>query len=266
MIEAIKGGCETRHPSTYRMSRPKGLPNYVVLIIRTHGEFQIGIESFSITPPQVIILAPNTPYSYGNPNGEYVDDWLHFEISDSPYLQNLIAMCNKPFPIDKHNLYTFCIRQILWELTYNDSSYAQDNINALFSLLFNHLITAYNTQDSLRERSPYLSQLQLLRLEMENSLADKHSIKDYAQKLNISESYFQYLYKDLFGIPFQQDLIRMRVDHAKYIITTSNLPLECVAEVCGYTNEVHFYRQFKKMTGISPAKFRKKAGANDTVI
>lgn len=260
MIQAIIGGCETRHPSTFQMSRPKGLPNYLLLIVRTHGEFQVNGEFFSVAPSQAIILAPNTPYSYGNPNGNYIDDWLHFNIQQSSYEQKLLEMSNKPFPIDNQNLFTFCIRQILWELSYNKSPFAQDNMDVLFSLLFNHLIDAYTTKDNIKNRIPFQRSLQLLRLEIENSVNEKHNIQEEARKLNISESYFQYLYKKLFGISFQKDLIHMRVEHAKYVITTSNLPLKNVAELCGYTNEVHFYRQFKKLTGTSPAKFRKTNG------
>lgn len=263
MIKAIKGGCETRHPNTYRMSRPKGLPNYVVLIVRTYGEFQIGTEFFSVTPPQAIIFAPDTDYSYGNPNGDYVDDWIHFEITDSLYIQHLISMSNKPFPIGNHKLFTFCIQQILWELSYGHADFASENMDSLFVLMFNHLIIAYKEKNSLKARNPFQNQLQLLRLDMENSINEPHCIKEYARKLNISSSYFQYLYKNFFGISFQQDLIRLRVERAKFIITTSNLPLEQVAEICGYTNEVHFYRQFKKLTGISPAKFRKKMNPNE---
>jgi AraC family transcriptional regulator of arabinose operon len=262
MVKAIKGGCEARHPSTFRMSRTKGLPNYVILIVRTYGEFHIGNEFFSVTPPQVIIIAPDTVYDYGNPHGDYMDDWLHFEIEHSPFLQQLQSMCNKPFPIGNHNLFSFYIQQILWELSYGQSPFTQVNMDALFTLLFNHLIIAYDAKDSYSAGSTFRSQLQLLRLEMENSVYEKHSIREYAQKLNVSESYFQYLYKSLFGISFQQDLIQMRVEYAKYIMITSNLTLAQVAEMCGYTNEIHFYRQFKKLVGTTPAKFRKDTELN----
>lgn len=262
MINAMKGGCVTRHPSTFQMLRSKGLPNFVILIVRSRGEFWIGNEFFSIVPPKVIILAPDTVYSYGNPHGDYVDDWLHFEIEQPDFYQQLLSMSNKPFPIDNLNLFSFCIRQILWERFYNHSSSAQTNMNALFTLMFNHLLAAYEAKENLEKSSPFKNQLQLLRLEMENSVYEKHSIREHAQKLNISESYFQFLYKRTFGVSFGQDLIQMRVEYAKNIMTTSNLTLEQVAEICGYTNEIHFYRQFKKLTGTTPAKFRKKAELN----
>ena len=104
---------------------------------------------------------------------------------------------------------------------------------------------------------PYREKLQTLRMELKNSIAQKHDIRECAGKLGVSASYFQHLYKDCFGVPFQQDLIRMRVDYTRYILTATDLPMEQVAALCGYAGTVHFYRQFKQVTGTTPAKYRK---------
>lgn len=260
MIQAITGGYETRHPSTYQMSRPKGLPHYVLLIIRTRGEFQLGENFFTANPGDALLISPNIPYYYGNPDGDYVDDWLHFAIGECPLKDQLNQISNTSFPVGNIELYTFCIRQILWELSYGSSDYAKENMDSLFKLLFNHLLAAYQSRNALETSLPYYNELQLVRLEIANSFSEPHSIGAHARKLKISESYFQYLYKKHFGVSFHHDLIRVRIDHAKFSLLTSNLTINQIAEACGYTNEVHFYRQFKKVTGTSPAKFRKSAG------
>ena len=82
MIHILKGGCGTRHPSSYRMSRPEGVPNYVLLIVKTPGEFMINNNFYLVSPGNAIILAPFTSSFYGNPKGDYIDDWLHFELAD----------------------------------------------------------------------------------------------------------------------------------------------------------------------------------------
>lgn len=266
MIRAIKGGCDTRHPRTFLLTRPNGLPNHVVLIIRSAGEFQIGSEHFTVTPPQAVILAPHTSYRYGNPDGIYMDDWLHFETTDEACTRRLNAMSNRPFPIGNHRLCTFCIQQILWEQSYGDPAAAQENTDALFVLLLNHLNEAFRKQAVRQARNPFQERLQLLRLEMENTSQEPHTAAELAQRLNISESYFESLYKKLFGISFRQDVIRMRVERAKFLVTTTDLPLEQVAEICGYANEVHFYRQFKKLTGTSPGKFRRQGNPSEWQI
>ncbi len=257
MFNALTGGCRTWHPSTYRMSRPAGLDHFVLLIIRTYGEFQIGAHSFKAFPNHALIIAPNTSYSYGNPKGDYIDDWLHFQVDDPACEDTLKEMAGAPFPIDDLEFYTFCIQYVLLENVNNHSTRTRENTEAFFTLIFNHLIDAYHSRNSPVAAKSLQNQLMLLRLQMENTAELEHHIQQYAQRLQISESYFQYLYKRLFGISFGQDLIRMRIERAKRFIQTTNLSLNEIAEMCGYTNEVHFYRQFKKMTGTTPAKFRK---------
>lgn len=75
--------------------------------------------------------------------------------------------------------------------------------------------------------------------------------------LHISESYFQVLYRRLFGVSFQKDLISMRIDYAKTLLETSDLSVSAVSEMCGYQTEVHFFRQFKSLTGTTPLRYRK---------
>ena len=49
----------------------------------------------------------------------------------------------------------------------------------------------------------------------------------------------------------------MRIEYAKELIISTNLPLEHIAYSCGYSNEVHFYRQFLSKTGMTPGDYRK---------
>jgi len=50
----------------------------------------------------------------------------------------------------------------------------------------------------------------------------------------------------------------MRIDYAKDLLETSDLKLEQIAEYCGYSSEVHFYRQFKSIMEMTPAEYRRK--------
>lgn len=256
MYHVIRGGCETKHPSSFVMSMPKGVANFLILIIHTAGIFQIDGHQYEVTPGQALVVSPNTPYSYCNPNGSYMDDWLHFEFSNPEMASFLFPCQNAPFVIGKAEIFTFLIRQILWEAAYAESSFKQDNIDALFTVLVNHLKSAFLFKENTEKTSPYRAQLQLLKLEIGNSLDHPHSIKEHAKKIGVSESYFQHLYTDYFGISFQQDLIKMRIDRAKYTLVTTDLSIEQIAILCGYASEVHFYRQFKAVTGITPAKYR----------
>lgn len=257
MYHAFRGGCGTRHLSSYVMSRPEGLPTFVLLIIRTHGVFQIADRQYQALPGSALILTPHTPYSYSNPMGEYSDDWLHFSVDDKDAFLELFPYVNQPFFIGGTENYTTFIRQILWELFYSPQIYAAQNIDALFGILINHLLTCQQGNAHSPSVIPYMTQLQTMRLEIQNNLANTPTIAKCAASIGISESYFQHLYTEAFGNSFQKDIIEFRIEHAKNILLTTNLSMEQIAEICGYNSPVHFYRQFKKIVGITPARFRK---------
>lgn len=266
MINILKGGCGTRHSSSYRMSRPEGLANYVLLIIHTQSEFMIDGKYFSVTPGHAVIITPHTPYAYSNPYGDYIDDWLHFEPSDdchaASFLKKKIPAENTPFYFGSTDTFTFLIRQLLYECSYTDPEYASENINALFNVLLNHLSAAFNSRNDSCTASPFRRELQLLRLELQNCCSRKYTIEECASRLHISPSYFQHLYSKLFGISFRQDVIKMRIEQAKYVMSTTDLSLREISELCGYSSEVHFYRQFKQEVKITPAKYRRGIGSH----
>lgn len=65
-------------------------------------------------------------------------------------------------------------------------------------------------------------------------------------KLNISTSYFQHIYKKLFGVPVNQDIIKGRIENAARLLHGTDASVSEIAEQCGYENLEHFSRQFKK--------------------
>ncbi|MNC73208.1 HTH-type transcriptional regulator GadW [compost metagenome] len=52
------------------------------------------------------------------------------------------------------------------------------------------------------------------------------------------------------------DVIASRVEHAKYLLTTTDISVKKIAEMCGYASEIHFMRQFKQQLGLTPSQYR----------
>ena len=76
--------------------------------------------------------------------------------------------------------------------------------------------------------------------------------------MNMSVSYFQHIYKALYGVPVTRDLIIARIEYAIYLLRSRNLSIAEAASVCGYETIEHFNRQFKKEKGCSPTDYMKE--------
>ncbi|MBR5116537.1 MAG: helix-turn-helix domain-containing protein [Lachnospiraceae bacterium] len=252
----IKGGCGAHHSASFRKSWPNGLDNPVLLILRSRGDFSVGGKHFLMEPGDAIMIAPHTPYHYHNPYGEYIDDWMHIGLNEDESLPAELP-CNVPFHLNDREACSTLIRQLLWESAYTEERYLKQNTDALFTVLMNHLIAAPRAFSGVDEIS-YTERLKDIRFHMQHTLSEEHTIHSHAQELGISDSHFQHLYTTVFGVPFQQDLIRMRIANAEFALQTTDMTIAEIAELCGYRNEVHFFRQFKQYKGMTPARYRKE--------
>lgn len=71
-----------------------------------------------------------------------------------------------------------------------------------------------------------------------------------------SAGYLRVVYKKCFGISFHQDFIVSRIRLAVFLLYTSDCKLNDISRSCGYTDEKYFYRQFRKITGFTPYRYR----------
>ena len=53
------------------------------------------------------------------------------------------------------------------------------------------------------------------------------------------------------------DVINGKIEKAKEILSETGCTVSQVAAMCGYDNEEHFMRQFKKIVGVTPTGYRK---------
>ena len=91
---------------------------------------------------------------------------------------------------------------------------------------------------------------------MEQNYQRDLSVEEIADVCNLNRSYFSKLFKDSMGCPPQEFLIRMRLSKATELMKTSASSIGNIASVCGYPNQLHFSRAFKKRYGVSPREWR----------
>lgn len=78
-----------------------------------------------------------------------------------------------------------------------------------------------------------------------------------AREAGMSVSCFERKFKDKTGKTFIKYVNELRVEKAKDILKEDGLSMNDVAFACGFTNQFHFTRTFKKITNIPPMGFKK---------
>ncbi len=80
---------------------------------------------------------------------------------------------------------------------------------------------------------------------------------ELAEAVSLSPAYFSTLFKKVTGFGPMQYLGKIRVDHAKTLLRTTDLSIAEVAQAVGFTDAFYFTRVFTKATGFSPRDYRK---------
>ncbi len=73
----------------------------------------------------------------------------------------------------------------------------------------------------------------------------------------ISKDYIGKLFKQKTGCNFNDFVTKVKMEHAKYLISTGELKNYEVSEKLGYSKPDYFSRLFKKYTGYTPSEFKK---------
>ena len=83
-------------------------------------------------------------------------------------------------------------------------------------------------------------------------------VGDLARAAGMSPRGLHQAYVDHVGRSPGHELHRVRIEHAKHLLTSSTKKTETVAGMCGYLNVNSFWVAFRKATDLSPTQYRKK--------
>lgn len=87
--------------------------------------------------------------------------------------------------------------------------------------------------------------------------AENLTLEEVAQAVGKSKNYFSSLFKREMGMSFVDYLTQVRIQAARKLLETTDLLTYQVAEAVGFRDYRYFSTVFKKLTGRSPASYRK---------
>jgi AraC family transcriptional regulator len=90
------------------------------------------------------------------------------------------------------------------------------------------------------------------------NLDRKLTLEAIAQQLNLSLYYFCNLFTQSMGIPPYKYVLQQRVERAKQLLKDENRAIVDIALECGFANQTHLNKQFRKLTGMTPKVYRNR--------
>jgi len=93
---------------------------------------------------------------------------------------------------------------------------------------------------------------------LEAHLDQPLGLAEIAGACGLSPTHFARRFKAAMGLPPHQHLMKLRVERAKRLLQ-GPMPIVEIALACGFAHQEHLTRIFRRMTGMTPASFRRSA-------
>ena len=254
-MKIINCGFDYRHPSDFIIRRPHGSGDYILLVLRSPAHFVFDNTTYYTKGNCIVIFKKGTPQLYGAYNAEYINDWVHFELDDADinWLTDLGILFDRILPFNNVSQFSNLINCIFSE-KYSNNKNATQSGELYFRLLLLKISDQF--QKTIPSNSELFEQLTKLRQDIYSYPQNAWAIDTICKNLMISKSYLQHQYKQLFGTNIKTDITSSRIEHSKYLLFCTNYKIEHISRLCGYENDVHFMRLFKKETGYTPTEYR----------
>lgn len=248
-------GMDYHHDSDFLIERPDGSGDELILVFKTPAVIRLNNNIEHIPSGSAVVYSSDHHQYYGADNGEYINHWVHFECGDKAFADRIGLPFNTVIAIKdmasvEHYMELLSIESL------SEGANSSESSGLLLRLILTKLAESADRKAVFS--SPHCTALRELRASIRRNPADKRSIDDMAQSLSLSPSHFQYLYKQEFGVSCYEDILSARLDMAKYYLRSTTLPINRISELCGYENDVHFIRQFKKRTGMTAGDYRRQ--------
>ena len=220
-------------------------------VLRGKGRIITERETAEVERGSCLLLLPNTHYIGEHENEHLLTMNVHFQFDETPDFGNI----------------PFLYKQIY------DIGYMRDTLERVIrlynadkgksaALFFRAALAEYFEATRAQERNELGKEKPALVRKICDRIniapEEGHSLAVFASEYGYSADYLGRIFSRAVGISFSEYLANARVNKAKFLLSSTALSVEGVAEALGYYDTCYFVRQFKRITGTSPGKYKKQ--------
>ena len=122
--------------------------------------------------------------------------------------------------------------------------------------LFNTMVHKYCLLVKNHSMQHYSQLVQHVIMRIETDLVADLSLKAHAEYLSVNASYLSNLFKKETGITLTEYVNRARIDHAIFLLNTTDMQIQTIAQNCGVPDVNYFTKLFKRTIGKTPKEYR----------
>ncbi len=219
-------------------------------VISGSGYLEIYDNTYRIKGGDMFFIPPDTKMRYyPDPNDPWEYVWLSLKGDTAvAYSQQAGFSPRSPVRPIRHVEKTKAVLRRLLDLVMDGDSGYFGVLSAFFEIM--EISTARSAVTGIRQVKALLD---------ENFATPAFSVEQFCRDVGISHAHLLRLFKEAYGVTLIQYIRQKRIDLACELLRTTDLSVSSVAYSCGFSDENHFMKTFKKLTGIPALRYRKEA-------
>ena len=200
----------------------------------------------------IVLLDCYNPHSYSS-DVSWEAIWFHFDgVAARDYFNAITQNNNFIFSLKSTYRFEKYITKLYQSfkncLPQNDAIYNNYIINLLTELLI-----AKDTSENALSSKDIIEDIVIYIID---NIAEDLSLETLSKRANLSPFYFSRLFKKETGFTPHDYILTTRINHAKYLLTSSSLNIKDICFTLGFNSETSFCTAFKKKVGLTPTDYR----------
>lgn len=238
---------------------PRVLPNYkIVMVVNGSGFFRLRGENRLIRTGDLFFCFPDVIHHYfANERDPWTIKWVSFNGRNCRSLMESLAITpEEPIMTDCMTTELFTLMEQLLEGLKRDNEHAYAATGCVY-LFFDKLMQIRsNERTECHKRISQQELAEKIKRFVFLNYANSLSVDIIANHLNYSRSFISHFFKQQSGISLPQYINEVRIQRAKVLLRNTDMSNEEIALSIGYSDASYFSKSFKRITGVSPQKYR----------
>ena len=237
---------------------PAVRPNYILhYIVKGRGIYQVGEDRYKLEAGQGFLIEPEVRTFYqADAEEPWTYLWIGFNGARAgDYLKEIGLSGNHlTFRCSEGAKLKEMMQKQLENSTYSvENDFLSESFLCSFFAVLAH---SMELNAPVRQKSENMYVRKAVEY-IQNNYSYGINVADAATYVGVSRSYLYTLFLKTLGLSPQEYLISYRITRASQLLVISDLPVEGIAQSCGYEDPLVFSKAFKRRTGMTPTRYRK---------
>ena len=116
-MEVKRAGFNYRHSESFKIDRPRGSGDYLLLIIKTEAFAVLEGKQVDVPASSAIVYKKGSPQLYGAVTDKFINDWVHFDLTaeEEERLKALSVPFDTVIPLREGSALSGFIKSIVFE-------------------------------------------------------------------------------------------------------------------------------------------------------